>query len=136
MPLKSKIAAVLVVAPLVAACAPVAVTAAGVGGGAAVSHSLGGITYRTFTAPTASVRRASMSALNDMGIKVTSSSKDSDGADVLNAAAHDREITITLEALSANATRMKVVARNGGIFYDSATATEIILQTERKLARS
>ena len=31
----------------------------------------------------------------------------------------------------ASADRMRVIARNGGIFFDSATATEIILQTER-----
>src|SRR5262245_13454176 len=122
MPLASRVFAFVAVVVLLPACAPMAITAAGVGGGAAVSHTLGGITYRTVTAPAASVRRASVSALHDMGIKVTSSGKDGDGADVLNAAARDREITITLESLSANATRMKVVARNGGIFFDSATA--------------
>jgi hypothetical protein len=28
---------------------------------------------------------------------------------------------------------MRVVARNGGFFYDGATATEIIVQTEKGL---
>ena len=111
----------------------VAVTAAGIGGATAVSHTLNGITYRTFTLPRAEVHRATLRALARMEIKVTGTSKDSEGAEVITAVAHDREITVTLEALSANATRMKVIARNGGIFYDSATATEIILQTGRGL---
>ena len=114
-------------------CAPLAVTAAGVGGGAAVSHTLNGITYRTFTAPAANVKTASLGALSKMGMKYTGSSKGEHGAEMLKASATDREIEITLEPLSTNSTRMKVVARNGGIFYDSATATEIILQTERQL---
>ena len=116
-----------------AGCVPVAITAAGVGGAAAVSHTMNGITYKTFTTPSADVHRATLKALARMGFKVTGTGKDSDGAEVISALAHDREITITLEALSASTTRMKVVARNGGIFYDSATATEIILQTGRGL---
>src|SRR4029079_8475778 len=39
-------------------CEPLSITAAGVGGSAAVSHTLGGITYRTFTAPGTSVQAA------------------------------------------------------------------------------
>jgi hypothetical protein len=114
-------------------CAPLAVTAAGVGGGAAVSHTLNGITYRTFTSSAANVKTASLGALNKMGMKYTGSAKGEHGAEMLKASATDRQIEITLEPLSANSTRMKVIARNGGIFYDSATATEIILQTERQL---
>jgi hypothetical protein len=123
----------LAIAVLLAACEPLSITAAGVGGSAAVAHTLGGITYRTFTAPAGSVRTASIGALNRMGIKVTGTEKGEHGAEVLKAKATDREIEITFEPLSPNATRMKVVARNGGIFFDSATATEIILQTERQL---
>jgi len=118
---------------LLAACEPLSITAAGVGGSAAVSHTLGGITYRTFTAPAASVKSASLGALNRMGIKVTGTEKGEHGSEVLKAKATDREIEITFEPISSNTTRMRVVARNGGIFFDSATATEIILQTERQL---
>lgn len=118
---------------LLAACVPLAVTSAGVGGSTAVQHTLGGITYRTFTVPAANVKTASLGALNRMGIKYTGSEKGEHGAETLKAKATDREIAITLEPISANSTRMKVVAKNGGIFYDSATATEIILQTERQL---
>jgi uncharacterized protein DUF3568 len=123
----------LATAMVLGGCQALAVTAAGVGGGAAVSHSLNGITYRTFTASASSVKTASMGALNRMGMKYTGSSKGEHGAEILKATATDREIEITLEPLSPGSTRMKVIARNGGIFYDSATATEIILQTERQL---
>jgi hypothetical protein len=116
-----------------AGCDPISLTAMGVGGGAAVSHTLGGVSYRTFTLPSATVRSASLVALNRMGIKVAGSSKTDTGAEVLKATAIDREIEITFEPLSASSTRMKVVARNARIFTDSATATEIILQTERQL---
>jgi len=118
-----------------AACAPLALTTYGVGASTAVSHSLGGITYRTFTAPAQQVKTASLGALNHMGLKLASTEKAS-GNEVLRATATDREIEITLESLSPNTTRMRVIARNGGIFYDSATATEIILQTERQLVKT
>jgi len=116
-----------------AGCDPLSLTAAGVGGSAAVAHTLGGITYRTFTQPASSVRHASLAALQRMGIKVEKTEKAANGAEVLKATAIDRDIEITFEPLSASSTRMKVVARNGRIFFDSATATEIILQTERQL---
>jgi len=98
-----------------------------------VSHTLGGVSYRTFTLPAATVRSASLVALQRMGIKVGGSTKNDNGAEILKATAIDRDIEITLEPLSASSTRMKVVARNGKIFTDSATATEIIVQTERQL---
>jgi hypothetical protein len=30
---------------------------------------------------------------------------------------------------------MRVIARSGGVFFDSATSTEIIMQTERMLGQ-
>ena len=115
-------------------CAPVALTLAGLGGSAAVSHTLNGITYRTFTVSSTRVKTATVSALNRMGIKVVSSGKiDKTNTDVLKAKASDRDIEIQLEPISANSTRMRVTAKSDGIFYDSATSTEIVLQTERVL---
>ncbi len=117
------------------ACVPLAVTSAGIGGSTAVSHTLNGITYRTFTAPVARVKTASLSAMGRMGMRHVGTEKTSEG-EVLKAEATGRSIDILLEPLSPTATRMKVVARNGGIFYDSATATEIIAQTERLLGNA
>jgi len=114
-----------------AGCAPLGVTAFGVGASAGVAHGLGGVTYRTFTAPMPKVRGATMTALNKMGIKVNSVSK-VEGTEVIKAAANDRDIEVELEPLTTNTTRIRTVAKKG-LFYDSATATEIILQTERVL---
>lgn len=111
-------------------CMPLGVTALGVGGSTAVSHTLNGITYRTFTASSGKVKKAAMTALNRMDIKVTSTTVQNK-VEILNAAASSRTIQVQLEALTANTTRMRVTATNGGFIYDSATATEIILQTER-----
>ena len=116
------------------ACAPVALTVAGLGGSTAISHTLNGITYRTFTLPSDKVKAAAYAALNRMGIKVIAKGKvDKTDIDLIKAKANDREIEIQLESISANTTRMRVTAKSGGLFYDSATSTEIILQTERVL---
>jgi len=119
------------VTPL-AGCESLALTSFGVGASAAVSHTLSGITYRTFTAPAARVKSAASTALGRMGIRPTGTTRTAEG-EVLTANAAGREIEIRFEPISPNATRMRVIARNGGLFYDSATATEIILQTERLL---
>lgn len=120
----------MLVAVAVAGCMPLGMTALGVGGSTAVSHTMNGITYRTFTAPSSKVKRAVLLALERMDIRVLSTAKE-DKTEILNAIASDRDIQILLEPLSANTTRMRVMARNKGFIFDSATATEIIIQTER-----
>src|SRR4029450_1680564 len=115
-------------------CAPVAVTSFGVGAATGVNHTLTGITYRTFSVPSARVKGATMAALQRMSIKVNSTSK-VEGSEVIKATANNREIEVELEPLTPNTTRMGVMAKNG-LFYDSATATEIILQTEKALERT
>lgn len=130
--MSGRVAALLVAGAVgLGGCAPLGVTAFGVGASAGVAHGLGGVTYRTFTAPVSKVKGATMIALNKMGIKVNSTSK-VEGAEVIKATAADREIEVELEPLSSNATRIRTVAKKG-LFYDSATSTEIILQTERVL---
>jgi hypothetical protein len=55
----------------------------------------------------------------------------------LTASAEGRTIDIQLERLTPKATRMRVVADEGGLFSkDSATATEIILQKAQSLQNS
>jgi hypothetical protein len=112
-------------------CAPVAITALGVGMATGVGHTLGGMVYKTFTTPQANVKRATYGALSRMQIKVVDS-KHKGSTELITARAADREIEIELEALTPNTTRMLVVAKkDGGILRDGATATEIILQTEK-----
>ena len=112
-------------------CAAVGLTALGVGMGTGVGHHLGGMVYKTFTAPQSQVKRAAQGALGRMQVKVVKSQRDG-STETITAKAGDRDIDIVLEALTPNTTRMKVTARqSGGLLTDGATATEVILQTEK-----
>jgi hypothetical protein len=112
-------------------CAPVALTAMGVGMSTGVSHTLGGIVYKTFTAPEGRVEKATYVALNRMQVKIRDSKRDG-STRVIRARAGDRDVEVELEALTPNTTRMTVTARkDSGLLRDGATATEIILQTEK-----
>ncbi len=112
-------------------CDPVSLTVFGVGTAAGVQHTLTGIAYKTFSAPLPRVRTAVKVALDHMDIKVGATEKIENG-ERIKARAADREIEIELEALSGRTTRMRSIARSG-VLMDSATATEIILQTEKAL---
>jgi hypothetical protein len=112
-------------------CVAVGLTALGVGMATGVSHTLSGMVYKTFTTPQAQVKRATLGALQRMQIKVVESKRDGT-KEVIRAKASDREIEIELEALTPNTTRMVVTAKkDGGLLRDGATATEVILQTEK-----
>jgi hypothetical protein len=69
---------------------------------------------------------------NRMGIKIQATSKTEQGK-AIRALSNDREIEIELEMVSAKTTRIRTVAKQGIFFKDRATATEIIMQTERVL---
>jgi hypothetical protein len=118
-------------AATLAGCEPVSVTMLGIGAGTGVGHQLGGIVYKTFAEPQAKVKKATFAALKRMAIKVDGVEKIENG-EMIKARAADRNIEIELEALTPNTTRMRAVARkDGGILVDSATAVEIITQTEK-----
>lgn len=131
--LKATTALILLTAATTA-CDPITLTAASLGAGVGVSHTLNGIIYRTFTAPMKTVENGSVEAMRDMGVKVVSRKTNDEGERVINATAKDREIEVLLEPLSSRTTRMRVIANNG-LLKDSATATEIMLQTERVLSK-
>ncbi len=126
-----RMAALAIIGLLAGGCDPISLTAFGVGSAAGVQHTLGGISYRTFTASLPEVRSATLSALNRMGVKNTVRSKAAEG-ELITAKAGDREIEIELDAITPKTTRMRTTVRNG-LFMDSATGTELILQTERNL---
>ena len=117
-------------------CAAVGMTLFGVGAGVAtgtsVSYTLDGIAYRTFTAPISQVEGATRTALDRMGIKIEGTAKTEQGK-AIKAVSNDRQIEIELEMVSPKTTRIRTVARQGMFFKDRATATEIIMQTERAL---
>ena len=101
----------------------------------AVGYTLDGIAYRTFTASLPQVENATRTALDRMGIKIEATSKVDQGK-AIKAIASDREIEIELEMVSATTTRIRTVAKQGLFFKDRATATEIIMQTEKALGLS
>ena len=121
------------------AAAPVALTLFGVGAGVttgtAVSYTMDGIAYRTFTAPLSQVERATLLALNNMGMKVEGAEKTDEGK-AIKATGIDRQIEIELQAISSKTTRIRTVAKDGIFFKDRATATEIIMQTEKILGKA
>jgi hypothetical protein len=123
----------LVMAPLLAGCETLSLTVLGIGGSAAVHHKIASTPSRTFTAPLVMVKNASIGALKRMGVEAEEV-KQVENGELVTARLGNREIEVELESLSASATRMRVVARNGGFLsYDGATATEIIVQTEKVL---
>src|SRR6266403_5629215 len=105
---------------------------AGVTTGTSVGYTLDGIAYRTFTASLPQVENATRTALDRMGIKIEATSKVDQGK-AIKAMTNDREIEIELEMVSAKTTRIRTVAKQGLFFKDRATATEIIMQTEKAL---
>jgi hypothetical protein len=126
---------ILIHAGLFSGCAAAVTSAAGIGGSAAITHTMNGITYRTFTAPQAKVRVAAIKALDRMQIKLTSDGfQEKSNVRLVTAKTTERKIEIQLEPISPNTTRMRVIAKKGtGIFYDASTAEEIIQQTKLSL---
>lgn len=117
---------------LISGCAAVGLTALGVGAATGVNHTLNGIVYKTFSEPLPKVKRATLTALKQMDIPVESVAKTQQG-ELIKAKATNRAIEVEFEALTSRTTRMRVVADSDGFLKDSATATEIIMQTERVL---
>lgn len=117
---------------LTSGCAAVGLTALGVGAAVGVNHTLNGIVYKTFTEPLPKVKRATLTALKQMEIQVEAVEKTQQG-EMIKAKATNRLIEVEFESLTPKTTRMRVVADSDGLIKDSATAAEIILQTERAL---
>ncbi len=112
-------------------CVAVGLTALGVGMATGVSHTLSGMVYKTFTSPQRNVKQATYTAFNRMQIRVVKAKHDGT-TETITAKAGDRDIEVELEALTPATTRMLVTAKkDGGILRDGATATEVILQTEK-----
>lgn len=126
---------ILVVACLaLGGCEPLALALLGAGATSTVRYNLDGVAARTFTAPAASVKSASLAALERMGIALDATSA-TDTIEVISARAGRRAIEIELEPISPRATRLRVTARDASsIFYDGATALEIVQQTEKLLS--
>jgi hypothetical protein len=117
---------------LLAACEPVAIALLGGGASTVLRYNLDGVAARTFTAPAAAVKGASLAAMERMGLAIESTDKFDDG-EIIRARAPNREIEVELEPITKEATRMRITARGGSLFYDNATAVEIVQQTVKTL---
>ena len=119
-----------------AGCAAVGLTLFGVGAGVSagtgVSYTLDSIAYKTFTAPEEGLRSATLKTLKRMDMEVKENQATETGRKIV-AVAGDRTIEIELDRLTSQTSRMRVNAKQGTFFKDRATATEIIVQTERTL---
>jgi hypothetical protein len=117
---------------LVAACEPVTIALLGGGVTTVLRYNLEGVAARTFTAPAATVRTASLAALERMGLALegTDSLKRSE---LIRARSPNRNIEIELEPITEQLTRMSITARSTSLLYDSATAQELVQQTEKVL---
>jgi hypothetical protein len=117
---------------LVSACEPVAIALLGAGASTAFRYNMDGVASRTFTASSADVRTASLGALERMGLSLDSSTP-MEGSEIIVARAPSREIEIELEPITKQATRLRVTARGSSLFYDNATAVELVQQTGKML---
>lgn len=117
---------------LLAACEPAAIALLGGGASTVLRYNLDGIAARTFTAPSEVVKSASLAALERMGITVDGTDA-LDVGEVIRGRAPNRDIEIELEPITKHATRVRITARGGSLFYDNATAVELVQQTEKIL---
>jgi len=115
-----------------AGCQPLALSLLGAGAGTALRYGIDGGAYRTFNASAPAVKQASLAALDRMGLTLDSTSS-LEGSELIYARSANRTIEIGVEPISPRATRLRIAAKNGSIFYDNATASEIVAQTERLL---
>ena len=123
---------VILSALILQGCAAIALTAGGLAAGQGIDHTLTGITYKTFSAPMNKLRLATLKTLHRLDMKVTDDTKTKEGR-IIRATAASRKIEIEFEVLTRRATRMRVIVSKGAILKDSATATEIIIQTAQVL---
>ena len=101
-------------------------------GAAGVYYTLTNNAYKTISSPVADVEAALNKALKKMDIKETKR-KAEEGKVSVTAVTGNLDIYIDLEKVTPTATNMEVNAKKGVFFKDKATATEIIVQTEKNL---
>ena len=117
---------------LLVACEPVAIALLGAGASTAIRYNIDGVASRTFTAPAAAVKNASLAALERMGL-THDGTIPFDNGETIYAKAPNRDIEIDVETITKHATRVRIVAKGGSFLYDNATAVELVQQTERLL---
>lgn len=128
----ARLGACLLTLALLNGCAGLAVSLAGAGVGAGLSHQINGTATHTFTEPFDKVDNATRIASKRIFLVVDEVST-IDNGQVTKARVGELEITLELETLSPNLTRVSVKARRDMLRVDGATAQEIVVQIERAL---
>jgi microcompartment protein CcmL/EutN len=116
------------------ACAltPLAVPVAVSGSAAGVGYTLTNVAYKTISRPHAEVEAALRKALRKMDIK-EKKREVSDGIVKISAETEKLTISIELEKITPTVTKISVDAVKSVLVKDKATATEIIVQTEKAM---
>jgi hypothetical protein len=117
------------------ACDTVAIALLGGGVTTVLRYNLDGVAARTFTAPAASVKSASLAALERMGLGLAGT-ESLEASELIRARSPNRDIEIELEPITEQLTRMRITARSTSLLYDTATAQELVQQTEKMLDAS
>ena len=121
--------------PALSGCAMLglAVPAAAVGSGAAgVNYSFTNVAYKTISYPAADVEASLNEALKKMDIKKMERTEE-EGRISFTVVTAKLDIYIDLEKVTRTVTSIEVNAKKGFFLKDKATATEIIVQTEKNL---
>ena len=101
----------------------------------AIDHTATGIVYKTFASPLMPVRRAALKALRHMKFPIVGDEKRPDGWDI-QARNGKHDVKIEFQALTRDATRMRVIVNKGRLFFkDKVTGAEIIARTAAGLRR-
>jgi len=100
-----------------------------------VNFTVDGVAYRTFIAPLEQMQRATLTTLSAW---TSAQERRAQGRRLSRDGrrAGDRTIYVELEKLTARTTRMRIIAKQGWVWRDRATAGEFIVQTERALGDS
>ncbi len=119
---------------IISGCAAtgLAVPAALSGSVAGVNYSITNVAYKDISHPIAGVEVALHKALKKMDIKETDRKAEEGEVDI-TAITRDLDIDIDLKKVTPAVTSIHVNAKKDVVVKDKATATEIIVQTEKNL---
>ena len=96
-------------------------------------YNLDGIAARTFTAPAGMVESASLARGRSAWAFRSRHRQDQTGEVIRAACAESRHRDRARADHASSATRVRITARGGSIFYDNSTAVELVQQTEKLL---
>ena len=115
-------------------CAAVALTLGGTAAKAGIEHALNSVSDKTFANSLTEMKLATLDTLQRMDMEITDMIETSSGVEIL-AEAKTRSISVELEYLTHNTTRMEVSANRQFLFFkDKATAVAITEETGLTLA--